>query len=68
MASRYIRKGPARQKRRENGSGQRVLLRAMVDPAVAASAKALARARHVSLGSILAEALTRRMDGWGPFL
>ena len=49
-----------RQKRRENGSGQRVLVRALVSPEAAANVRALAQARGVSMAMILSEALEAR--------
>jgi hypothetical protein len=52
-----------RQGRRENGSGQRVLVRAMVTPEVAANVRALAQARNVSMAMILSEALAAKFSG-----
>lgn len=52
-----------RQKRQENGSGQRVLVRANVTPEVAANVRALAQARHVSVAMILSEALASKFSG-----
>ncbi|MGC1411806.1 MAG: hypothetical protein WA864_23000 [Acetobacteraceae bacterium] len=64
MASRYIRKGPARQKRRENGSGQRQLVRAMVSPHIVEKIGLLARAKDVTLGGVVAGILEQHFGGW----
>ena len=56
---RYVRTGPVRQARRENGSGRRSMLKAMVSPETNESVRVSALARGVSISTLVAEAIER---------
>jgi hypothetical protein len=60
----YVRRSPQRQPRRSNGTGRRVLVRALVEPDLAERLQTLARAKDVSQATILRDAIALMFASW----